>query len=204
MALNRIKFLRLLKGMKQAELAKKILVSQSSLSGYESGKFEPDCKTLLKLADFFNVSVDYLLGRDSPLTPESQLLQKIPVYSPVPDGPPEKLPVLCYYQETNPCDFGAGEYFGFYINKDCMEPRILAGDMVIAHRQKKIPNASIVVAQIGEKKMVVKKFYRLENGGIAFLPYNPNYGPDYFTAEQVASLPVQILGIAVELRRKIR
>ncbi len=49
--MNRIRFLRLKSGMKQAELAEKIMVSQSSLSGYENGKFEPDSKTLLKIAN---------------------------------------------------------------------------------------------------------------------------------------------------------
>lgn len=38
-------------------------VAESTISQYESGKREPDFSTLQKLADYFNVSVDYLLGR---------------------------------------------------------------------------------------------------------------------------------------------
>ena len=60
--LNRIKELRLGKELKQVELAQIIGMSQSSLSGYESGKIEPDQETLIRLSEFFDVSIDYLLG----------------------------------------------------------------------------------------------------------------------------------------------
>ena len=60
--MNRIKELRLAKQLKQVELAQIIGMSQSSLSGYESGKIEPDQDTLVRLSKIFDVSIDYLLG----------------------------------------------------------------------------------------------------------------------------------------------
>lgn len=62
--MNRIRDLRLNSGLKQIELAKALSVSQAALSGYETGKYEPDFDTLKKIADYFSVSVDYVLGRD--------------------------------------------------------------------------------------------------------------------------------------------
>ena len=62
--MNRIRDLRLSFGMKQVELAKALSVSQAALSGYETGKYEPDFETLKKIADYVSVSVDYVLGRD--------------------------------------------------------------------------------------------------------------------------------------------
>lgn len=59
---NRIKELRLKKELKQIELAQIIGMSQSSLSGYETGKIEPDQETLMRLSKYFDVSIDYLLG----------------------------------------------------------------------------------------------------------------------------------------------
>jgi transcriptional regulator with XRE-family HTH domain len=59
----RIKELRLERNMYQADLAKELGVSQNSLSYWESGKYEPDSEMLGKIADYFDVSVDYLLGR---------------------------------------------------------------------------------------------------------------------------------------------
>lgn len=47
--------------MKEVGIA--IGVGESTISQYETGKRQPDQKTLLKLADYFGVTVDYLLGR---------------------------------------------------------------------------------------------------------------------------------------------
>ena len=59
---NRIKALRQEMGIKQVELARAVSVSQAALSGYETGRYEPDFATLKKIAEYFHVSVDYLLG----------------------------------------------------------------------------------------------------------------------------------------------
>lgn len=60
--MNRIKLLRVEREMKQAELAKLINVSAAALSGYETGKYEAPVETYKFLADYFGVSLDYLLG----------------------------------------------------------------------------------------------------------------------------------------------
>lgn len=59
--MNRIKDLRLISGITQKELALKIGITQPALSNYESGR-TPNFKITGKLADFFGVSVAYLLG----------------------------------------------------------------------------------------------------------------------------------------------
>ncbi|MEK4255456.1 helix-turn-helix domain-containing protein [Ureibacillus sp. FSL K6-2830] len=60
---NRIKLLREKHNISQIEFAKKIGVSNAVLSRYESGDRKPDFDILNKIADYFEVSVDYLLGR---------------------------------------------------------------------------------------------------------------------------------------------
>ncbi len=62
---QKIKKLRNKKGLLQKELADKLNLSQQTISLYESEKREPDYATLKKIADFFDVSTDYLLGRAS-------------------------------------------------------------------------------------------------------------------------------------------
>jgi len=59
-----LKYYRNAAGLSQAELAKKIGVSPSTISMYEVGKREPDFETEEKLADFFNVSLNVLRGKD--------------------------------------------------------------------------------------------------------------------------------------------
>lgn len=60
---KRLKELRLNSNMKQSDLANKIDVSPSTIGMYEQGRRSADQETLIKLAEIFNVSVDYLLGR---------------------------------------------------------------------------------------------------------------------------------------------
>lgn len=63
----RLKLLRKQKHMSQLSLAMKLNTTQMNISRYETGKREPDLKTLILIADFFDVSIDYLLERtDNP------------------------------------------------------------------------------------------------------------------------------------------
>lgn len=61
----RLKELRKNKGLLQAEIAKSVDLSVQTYSSYETGSRTPDYNTLIKLADYFNVTTDYLLGRTS-------------------------------------------------------------------------------------------------------------------------------------------
>ena len=63
MFLSRLKGLRKLKGITQAELSHALNVSQGTVGNWESGTREPDFFMLAKIADYFNCSTDYLLGR---------------------------------------------------------------------------------------------------------------------------------------------
>ncbi len=60
---ERLKKMRKKRGLTQKELAKKFNLTKSSFSSYENGNNYPQCDKLIKMADFFEVSVDYLLGR---------------------------------------------------------------------------------------------------------------------------------------------
>lgn len=62
---DRIKSLRESENIQQNEFAKKIGVSNVVLSRYESGERKPDYDTLVTIADYFNVTIDYLLGRSN-------------------------------------------------------------------------------------------------------------------------------------------
>ena len=60
---NRIKDLREDMDLRQSDLAEKTGIDQRTISNYETGKTMPDAYALVQLADFFNVSIDYLLYR---------------------------------------------------------------------------------------------------------------------------------------------
>ncbi len=63
----RLKELRKARGISQLRLAMDLSMNQNSISRYETEEREADYKTLIKIADYFNVSIDYLLERtDNP------------------------------------------------------------------------------------------------------------------------------------------
>lgn len=67
----RLHFLRKKKNITQQKLAMDLNISQNTLSRYETHAREADYATLIKIADYFNVSLDYLLERtddDSPFS----------------------------------------------------------------------------------------------------------------------------------------
>lgn len=60
---ERLKNLRESEGLKQTELAEKLNLTSAALSQYEKGVREPNSEMLKKIADYFDVSTDFLLGR---------------------------------------------------------------------------------------------------------------------------------------------
>ncbi|MBO5323637.1 MAG: helix-turn-helix transcriptional regulator [Oscillospiraceae bacterium] len=59
----RLKEIRRKRGISQVKLAMELNTTQNTISRYETGDREPGIAELIKIADYFNVSVDYLLGR---------------------------------------------------------------------------------------------------------------------------------------------
>lgn len=56
--------LRKKNNLTQSEIAQKLFMSQNCYSSYENGRTEPNIETLCNLADYYNVTLDYLVGRD--------------------------------------------------------------------------------------------------------------------------------------------
>jgi len=84
--MNRIRELRESRGLNQTRLAQELSVSQGTLSYWERGYVEPDNKSIIKLANFFNVTTDYLLGVTNIPSPSgieiNETLKKIKSLSP--------------------------------------------------------------------------------------------------------------------------
>ncbi len=68
--LNRLKELRIEKGLLQSDIAKIIDKSERTVGFYETGERDMNTETLAILADFFNCSIDYLLGKSDVRNPE--------------------------------------------------------------------------------------------------------------------------------------
>lgn len=66
---KRLKQLREDNDLRQEDVGKIVNVEKSTVSQWESGKRTPDVETIMKLADYFNVSIDYILGKTDIPTP---------------------------------------------------------------------------------------------------------------------------------------
>lgn len=76
--MNRIRILREDRDLRQIDVAKATGIDQKTLSNYETGKTNPDSFAIVRLAEFFNVSTDFLLGvNDYNILSSSQLIEKI-------------------------------------------------------------------------------------------------------------------------------
>lgn len=63
--MNNFKIARQNKKLKQSAVAAELDVTAATVSRYESGDMQPDNNTLIKLADLYDCSIDFLLGRES-------------------------------------------------------------------------------------------------------------------------------------------
>ena len=61
---ERLSYLMRIEKLSQSELARKIGISQSAICNWLNGKKEPSIESLWKLADYFDVTVDYLIGKE--------------------------------------------------------------------------------------------------------------------------------------------
>lgn len=88
---ERLKQLRAEKGVLQSDLAAIANVSSKTISSYEQGNSEPNIDTLVKLSNYFSVSVDYLVGKTAYRTEENEAIAKS---IPLPDSFIEQLKIF--------------------------------------------------------------------------------------------------------------
>ena len=205
---TRLKQLRNEKKINQRELANFLKVAPSTISMYESGQREPNFEVLESLADFFNVDLNYLLGKSDKTTKlmieDSQPPQglKIPVLGTVAAGMPiSAVEDILDYEEVPQSWENQGEFFGLRIKGDSMQPKMDDGDVVIVRQQSDANSGDTVIALVNGDDATCKKLQKTENG-IMLVSTNPNYLPMFFTNEEIATKPVVILGKVVELRSK--
>lgn len=200
--MNRLIELRQAKGFTMKETAVKLGMPYTTYVSYEKGDREPNSEILIKLADFYNTTVDYILGvNDNPLH-ESSSGVIIPVLGYVKAGiPMTAIENIIDYEEISQEQARTGEFFGLQIKGDSMEPRITEGDVVIVRKQETVENGEIAVVLINGDDATVKKFYKTD-AGIKLVSTNPTYDPFFFTPDEVNSLPVSVIGKVVELRAK--
>ena len=197
----RLSELRKTKGVSQQVVADFVDVDRSTYSRYENGEVRPDINTITKLAGYFGVSTDYLLGIDN--RPKRVLKKRwIPILGWILAGPPVISDEnIVGYVEMPEDAFPNDELFSLIVEGDSMSPYYLPGDIVIYRSTNRAENGDDVAVRINGDEFTLKR-YKRTNEGIMLVPLNqPEYEPMFFTNAQIESLPVEILGVVVEQRR---
>ena len=201
--MERLKNLRIKKGLYQKDVAAVLGVDRTTYVKYENGDSEPSYDVLSKLADLFNVSVDYLLGRSNALSQPTKGALRIPVLGYVAAGIPiEAIEDILDYEELDPSEFdGNYKYFGLKIKGDSMMPRIQDGDVVIVRQQPDIESGDVAIVCVNGDEATCKQVKKHPEG-ISLIPYNNSYEVKFYTNKEIETLPITILGKVVELRGK--
>lgn len=194
--MNRLRELRENRSLLQSDLADFLGISTPAYSYYENGKREMTTTTATKLANFFNVSVDYLLGEDRK---DKKLL---PVLGVVKAG-------YDYLAEENIIDYidphmeisDPENYFGLLVKGDSMEPFISEGDYLILKKTDgDFESNCIGIVRINGEEGTVKKIVKTQEG-IELHAFNPYYPVKKFTYKEMQDLPVDVVATLV---RQIR
>lgn len=184
---DRIIELRLSKGLTQNELAKELNLSPSSIGMYEQGRRKPSFELLEKISDYFNVDMDYLMGR-SEIKNKYQLEKKK-------EGFPNSIPEVEFMSIPLYASVSAGygscqsefikmiaipglkpngtTYFAVKVKGDSMEPKIPDNSTVIIKKDVVIENGDIGAFYYNGESYVKQK--RINNGKLILHSFNLAY-----------------------------
>lgn len=222
---DNIKKLRLENRLSQAQFAKRLHVTQGAVSQWESGRTLPDTSILLSMATEFNVPLDYLNSdpgqrdfeslsevRRRPVEntlsrhPYETRYFSIPILGDIPAGIPfEAIENVIEYEDLPAARFNPShQYFGLKVKGDSMEPEYQDGDIIILRRQESCESGDDCAVMVNGDDATFKRV-RVGENGITLQPLNyQKYEPKFYTAREVRELPVRIVGIVVEIRRRIK
>lgn len=199
---ERLRSLRNNRGITQSDLAEAIFTTTPNISSWENGRYLPGKDALQRIADYFNVSVDYLLGRtDIPLpTIDIDELGENPcpligqVVAGVPIEAQENMEGYIYIKYKP-----ANEYFALRVHGNSMiNAGIPEGAVIVVHKQNYADNRQIVVALLNGEH-TIKRFIRQSDDVILLQPENPTMSPIVVTKKDT----LLILGVVKEIRIEV-
>lgn len=212
--MNRIKTLREKKGINMTQAARALQIPYTTYVNYEKGEREPNAEMLIKIAGFYGVSVDYLIGRSDRERPQllppviTDDVVAIPVIGEIAAGYGE-LAVEDWSGETVdiPRRFLKGhkseEFFILNVHGDSMYPLYMEGDKVLILRQTALARSGEIGAVLYDSEMATLKKVEYVTGEdwMKLIPINPNYPPKTITGADLESC--RIIGVPKLLIREI-
>lgn len=199
---NVLKNLRESIGMNQEELSEKFGISKSTIGMYETNKREPNFELLKEFAKFFNVSTDYLLEQIKKDDLANFDIIQIPLLGKIQAGVPTEMFLDIIDYIDIPADMARGnkELFALKTKGKSMEPNFIEGDILIFEKTEDCENGQFCAVAVNGDDATFKKVTKTD-AGIMLQPLNPDFETKFYTNEQIASLPVTIIGVLKQIRR---
>ncbi|MCC2259793.1 LexA family transcriptional regulator [Intestinimonas sp. CLA-AA-H199] len=190
------------RGIKPTNACKESGVGGSFINDIERGRV-PSVVKVQMLADYLGVTTSELLGEASGTTPGAI---RISVLGTIPAGIPIDAVEDILDWEEIPVSWTTGdrEYFGLRVKGDSMYPRYLEGDTVILRKQSTCDSGDDCAVMVNGNDATLKQVILRGDRGLELRPVNTAYPPKSYSPAEIESLPVQIIGVVVELRRKIK
>ena len=201
---ERLKSLRSENKITQRKLANDLNCSYSTIALYETGHRNPDNDTLKKLADYFDVSTDYLLGRsDIKDLPKGAFKLDDSIKIPIVGTIRAVEPILADenivgYEFVTPDSLPSGELFGLKVIGDSMDlSHITDGSTVVVHKQEVVENGEIAVVMVNGEDATIKKFYKTDTT-VTLMPHssNPKHQPRVI---DITKSNIKIIGKVVKI-----
>lgn len=176
-------------------------ISASTFTDWKNGRSTPKADKLKRIADFFGVSVDALLGGDD-APPHGEWERSIPIIGEIRAGSPiiTNETLLGYeFAEVDDTD----EYFYLKVKGDSMKNiGMVDGSLVLFRKQQYAENGDVVACLVGGDSATVKRFFR-NRRQIELMPENEEYEPILLTTDDFESGDARILGVAREVKIKL-
>lgn len=185
-------------------VSKETGISASTFTDWKNGRSVPKADKMMKIASFFGVSIDVLLGNERVSTAEAVFggRKAIPIIGEIRAGSPIITNETLLGTEYADVD-DADEYFFLKVCGDSMKNiGMVHGSMVLFRKQQYAENEDIVACLVGGESATVKRFRR-EKRNIYLLPENEDYSPIHLTTDDFESGEARILGVAVEIKIKL-
>lgn len=200
---TRLKQLRKDRGITQAGLAAELGITQQAVGKWEKGNSSPDPTTLVRLAEFFDVSLDSLLGRVWNRVGDVRAFDVVnEVIVPVIGAVRAGYGTLAFEEDYGTEPAGVRDpdnYFYLVVKGDSMEPRIQEGDLALVRRQPTLDNGDLGVVIYGEGEGTLKRFLR-KGEAVLLQPFNPAYETVILSGPELDDL--HIVGKVVETKTR--
>lgn len=174
-------------------------ISATTFTDWKNGRSAPKADKLKRVADYFGVSLEYMLGLEEGVGAQEK---RVPIIGEIRAGSPIITDqTLLGYEKAEVSD--VEDYFYLQVRGDSMKNiGMVDGSLVLFHKQQYADDGEIVACLVGGDSATVKRFHR-SHKTIFLLPENEEYEPIRLCTEDFETGEARILGVAKEVKIKL-